>query len=118
MPLSRRGSHLVLHLRRRSINCPNTNATLYGNTFDGNVRVGIYPERHPGTVTRDVFATVGGAGPGQKNFFRNYAPPKFHAISCFNTTTNVKCPLNGNFFDHSGDDVEQPVCNTACVSTP
>jgi len=92
--------------------------TFYGNTFDSNVRDGIFSERYPGSTTRDVFATVGGTGPGQKNFFRNYAPPKFHAISCYNTTTNVKCPLNGNFFDHSGDDVEQPVCNTACVSTP
>jgi hypothetical protein len=96
----------------------NTVATLYGNTFDGNARVGIYPERHPGTVTRDVFATVGGTGTGQKNFFRNYAPPKFHAIGCLNVTTNFVCPLGGNFFDHSGDDVEQPACNTACKSTP
>jgi Right handed beta helix region len=96
----------------------NTVATLYGNTFDGNARVGIYPERHVGTVTRDVFATVGGSGAGQKNFFRNYAPPKFHAIGCLNVTTNFACPLGGNFFDHSGDDVETPACNTACVSTP
>jgi len=91
---------------------------LYGNTFDSNVRDGVFSERYPGSVTRDVFATVGGTGAGQKNVFRNYAPPKFHAISCYNTTTNVKCPLNGNFFDHSGDDVEQPACNSACVSTP
>ena len=91
---------------------------LYGNTFDANVRVGIFPERYPGTVTRDVFATVGGTGAGQKNFFKNYAPPKFHAIGCYNVTTNFTCPLGGNFFDHSGDDVEHPACNTACVSTP
>jgi hypothetical protein len=65
-----------------------------------------------------VFATVGGTAAGQKNFFRNYAPPKFHAIGCYNVTTNFVCPLGGNFFDHSGDDVEQPACNTACVSTP
>ena len=96
----------------------NTTVTLYGNTFSSNVRVGIYPERHPGTVTRDIFATVGGTGPGQKNFFRNYAPPIFHAIGCLNVTTNFACPLGGNFFDHSGDDVETPACNTACVSTP
>ncbi|MEO8675482.1 MAG: right-handed parallel beta-helix repeat-containing protein [Casimicrobiaceae bacterium] len=96
----------------------NTVAALYGNTFDGNARVGIYPERHPGTVTRDVFATVGGTGTGQKNFFRNYKPPIFHAIGCLNVTTNFACPLGGNFFDHSGDDVSQPTCNTACVSTP
>jgi parallel beta-helix repeat protein len=97
------------------------NATLYGNTFDGNARVGIYSERHTGTVTRDVFATVGGTGTGQKNFFRNYAPPKFHAIGCLNVTTNFACPLGGNFFDHSGDDVEYapaPACTPACASTP
>ena len=91
---------------------------MYGNTFDGNIRVGIYPEGHPGTVTRDVFATVGGTSAGQKNFFRNYASPKFDVIGCINVTTNFVCPLGGNFFDHSGDDVEQPQCNTACVSTP
>jgi len=99
----------------------NTVAILYGNTFDGNVRVGIYPERHLGTTARDVFATVGGTGTGQKNFFRNYAPPKFHAIGCASAatnTTNFACPLGGNFFDHSGDDVEKPACNAACVSTP
>ncbi len=96
----------------------NTVATIYGNTFDGNVRVGIYPERHPGTVTRDVFATVGGTGTGQKNFFRNYKSPIFEAIGCNNVTTNFVCPLGGNFFDHSGYDVSQPQCNTACVSTP
>ena len=99
----------------------NTIATLYGNTFDGNARVGIYSERHTGTVTRDVFATVGGTGSGQKNFFRNYAPPKFHAIGCLNVTTNFACPLGGNFFDHSGDDVEYapaPACTAACASTP
>jgi hypothetical protein len=99
----------------------NTVATLYGNTFDSNVRVGIYSERHTGTVTRDVFAGVGGTGTGQKNFFRNYAPPKFHAIGCLNVTTNFACPLGGNFFDHSGDDVEYappPACTSACASTP
>lgn len=92
--------------------------TLYGNTYDANARVGIFPERYPGSTLRDVFATVGGSGAGQKNFFRNYASPKFHAIGCYNVTTNFKCPLGGNSFDHSGDDVEQPACNTACVSTP
>jgi len=99
----------------------NTVATLYGNTFDGNVRVGIYSERHLGTVTRDVIAAVGGTSAGQKNFFRNYAPPKFHAIGCLNVTTNFSCPLGANSFDHSGDDVEYsppPACTTACVSTP
>jgi hypothetical protein len=96
----------------------NTVVTYYGNTFDGNARVGIYAERHIGTVARDVFATVGGTGTGQKNFFRNYAPPKYHAVGCVNVTTNFACPLGGNFFDHSGDDVEQPACNSACVSTP
>ena len=99
----------------------NTVATLYGNTFDGNVRVGIYPERYLGTTTRDVFAAVGGLAAGQKNFFRNYAPPIFHAIGCqsaLTNTTNFACPLGGNFFDHSGDDVEKPACNAACVSTP
>ena len=92
--------------------------TLYGNTFNGNARVGIFPERVPPSTARDVYATVGGTGSGQKNFFRNYAPPKFHAIGCYNATTNFVCPLGGNFFDHSGDDVGQPDCNTACVSTP
>jgi hypothetical protein len=96
----------------------NTVATLYGNTFDGSARVGIYSERHVGTVTRDVIAAVGGTGTGQKNIFKNYAPPRFHAIGCVNVTTNFSCPLGANFFDHSGDDVEQPACNTACVSTP
>jgi len=92
--------------------------SLYGNTYDANVRVGIFPERYPGSTLRDVFATVGGTGAGQKNIFKNYAPPKFHAIGCYNVTTNFKCPLGANFFDHSGDDVEQPACNSACVSTP
>jgi len=95
--------------------------TVYGNTFDSNVRVGIFPERYPGSTARDVFASIGGAGTGQKNFFRNYAPPIFHAIGCASATlntTNFKCPLGGNFFDHSGDDVEKPACNSACVSTP
>jgi len=96
----------------------NTSVTLYGNTFDGNVRVGIFPERYPGSTLRDLFATVGGTGAGQKNIFKNYAPPKYHAIGCYNVTTNFKCPLGANTFDHSGDDVEQPACNTACVSTP
>jgi len=99
----------------------NTNTTLYGNTFDSNVRVGIYSERHTGTVSRDVFATVGGLAAGQKNFFRNYAPPKFHAIGCLNVTTNFACPVGGKFFDHSGDDVEYappPACTAACASTP
>lgn len=99
----------------------NTVAALYGNTFDSNVRVGIYSERHTGTITRDVFATVGGTGTGQKNFFRNYAPPKFHAIGCLNVTTNFTCPVGGNFFDHSGDDVmyaPPPACTAACASTP
>ena len=99
----------------------NTNVTLYGNTFDGNVRVGIYSERHVGTVARDVFAAVGGLGAGQKNFFRNYAPPRFHAIGCLNVTANFACPVGGNFFDHSGDDVEYappPACTGACASTP
>ena len=72
-------------------------------------------------LARDVFAAVGGLGAGQKNFFRNYAPPRFHAIGCLNVTTNFACPVGGNFFDHSGDDVEYappPACTAACASTP
>ena len=82
-------------------------ATLYGNTFDSNVRVGIYlraAHRHGRRATCSPRSAA--SERGQKNFFRNYAPPKFHAIGCLNVTTNFACPLGGNFFDHSGDDVE------------
>jgi len=97
----------------------NTNVRVVGNTFDGNARAGVYAERSPGTVTRDVMSQIGDpAWDHWMNFFRNYAPPTLHAISCSNVTTNFLCKAGGNFFDHSGDDVETPACNTACVSTP
>jgi hypothetical protein len=69
-------------------------------------------------VTNSGNVTAGGA---LTDFFRNYAPPKFHAIGCqsaLTNTANFACPLGGNYFDYSGDDVEKPACNAACVSTP
>ena len=68
--------------------------------------------------TRDVFATVGGTARGQKNSSATTRRRNSTPSAASTSTTNFKCPLGGNFFDHSGDDVEQPACNSACVSTP
>ena len=112
---------IALRDQRRSARSRATrtrSSRFYGNTFDSNVRVGIFSERASGQRHPRRVRDGGRHGTGQKNFFRNYAPPKFHAIGCYNDDDECHVPAQRQHFDHSGDDVEQPACNTACVSTP
>jgi hypothetical protein len=95
----------------------NTNATVFGNLFNGNTYQGFYAERSAGSAFA-LSATIGGITSGQSNTFENQATVGYHGISCAApptfATVNVTCPHLGNVFINNKDDIAN-TCPATCV---